>query len=62
MALCMVSTQWSKVLMQGHCNEIDCFGYVSGNLLSIQKSFLKLTAIPQAWYRTILKSVFKKKV
>jgi hypothetical protein len=36
------------------------FGYVSGNLVSIQKSFYKLTAIPQAWQRTIVKSVFKK--
>jgi hypothetical protein len=36
------------------------FGYVSGNLLRIQKSFFKLTIIPQAWHRTIYKSVFKK--
>jgi len=54
--------QWSKVLMQGHCNENDCYGYISENLLSIQKSFFKLTAIPQAWYKTIFKSVFKKMV
>ena len=47
-------------IMQGHCNENDCFGYVSGNLLSIQKSFFKLTAIPQAWYKTNFKSVIKK--
>ena len=53
-------TQWTNVLMQGHCNQNGYFGYVSGNLVSIQKSFYKLTAIPQAWHRTIVKSVFKK--
>jgi hypothetical protein len=46
--------------MQGTCNSNGCFGYVSGNLVSIKKSFYKLTAIPQAWYRTIFKLVFKK--
>ena len=52
--------QWSNVLLEGHCNENDCFGYVSGNLLSIQKSFSKLTAIPQAWHRTISKLISNK--
>jgi hypothetical protein len=46
--------------MQGTCNSNGCFGYVSGNLVLIQKSFYKLTAIPQAWHRIISKSVFKK--
>ena len=53
-------TQWTNVLMQGHCNQNGYFGYVSGNLVSIQKSFYKLTAIPQAWPRIYFKSIFKK--
>ena len=52
--------QWTNVLMQGHCNQNGYFGYVSGNLVSIQKSFYKLTAIPQAWPRIYFKSIFKK--
>ena len=47
--------QLSNVLMQGHCNWNGCFGYVSENLVSIQKSFSKLTALPQAWHKTIFK-------
>jgi hypothetical protein len=25
----LLNPQWWKVLIQGHCNENDCFGYVS---------------------------------
>jgi hypothetical protein len=46
--------------MQGHCNQNGYFGCVSGNLVSIQKSFYKLTAIPQAWHRIFFKSIFEK--
>ena len=49
------TSQLSNVLMQGHCN--GCFGYVSENLVSIQKSFSKLTALPQAWHKTIFKLI-----
>ena len=56
------ATQWTNVLMQGHCNENDSLGYVSGYLLSIQKSFSKLTAIPQAWHRTSFKLISDKLV
>ena len=52
-----LSAQWTNVLMQGHCNQNGYFGYVSGNLVSIQKSFYKLTAIPQAWPRIYFKSI-----
>ena len=58
--LIAIRAQWTNVLMQGHCNQNGYFGYVSGNLVSIQKSFYKLTAIPQAWPRIYFKSIFKK--
>ena len=55
-----VSTQWTNVLMQGHCIQNGYFGYFSGNLVSIQRSFYKLIAILQAWHRIFFKSIFKK--
>ena len=43
----LMQDQWSLYLIEN-----GCCGYVSGNLLSIHKSFFKLTAFPQAWHIT----------